>query len=86
MDYLSTRFRTHKGPHNDIIAVIQSWMGTLPSQNNIHAIFAEIDTCMNLASGSIATKWGHVVKRKGDEIILFHNNTGGLDAALAFSP
>lgn len=66
---------------NDIIALIQSWMGSRSSSNNRKAIhFAAVDAELKLAPGSTeqyieqaAQRWNYVVERRGASTILFRD-------------
>lgn len=66
---------------DDIIAIIQSWMGSRPADENTNAIFfSEVDSKLNLVPGSAeqhiemaAKKWGYIVERRGEKTILFRD-------------
>jgi len=64
---------------NDVISIIESWMGSRPSGQNTQAIrFADVDRKFGFPSGSTenhietaAKRWGYVVARKGKATIMF---------------
>ena len=66
---------------NDIISVIQSWMGGRTSSLNTSVMkFDEVDHELNLKPGSArryvaqaAARWRYVVEREGKDTILFKN-------------
>ncbi|QZD86676.1 TIR domain-containing protein [Qipengyuania psychrotolerans] len=66
---------------NDIISLIQSWMGQRPTGANKGAIrYAEVDKSLGLVPGSAkkhieqaAQRWNYVPERKGKDVILFRS-------------
>lgn len=64
---------------NDVISIIESWMGSRPSGENTLAMrLTDVDRKLGLPSGSaekhIATaarRWDYVVARKGKATIMF---------------
>ena len=66
---------------NDIVSLIESWMGSRAVALNTHAIkYIDVDKEINLPSGSsekyievAARRWGYVVARKGKMTILFRD-------------
>lgn len=74
----------------DIIAVLKSWMGTRPDEQNKRVIhFSEIDKEFNFKFGTakkyikqVAAEWNYIVDHEGEATILFKdaprsNNGGG---------
>lgn len=69
---------------DDIIALIQSWMGSRPASDNTEAIFfSQVDAQLQLVPGSAekyidkaAIKWQYVVERRGQRTILFRETRG----------
>ena len=63
----------------DVLAVLQSWMGSRDARLNTQAIrFAEVDRELGLPTGSakrhikqVARRWDYVVSHEGDHTILF---------------
>ncbi len=72
---------------NDIISLIQSWMGSRSTSDNRKAIyFSKVDSELNLAPGSAskyieeaAKRWNYGVERRGASTIIFREtrNYGG---------
>jgi hypothetical protein len=64
---------------NDMISIIQSWMGSRPAQLNTQVIkFSDVDRQLSLKPGTAekyielaARKWRYTVERKGNNTILF---------------
>ncbi len=64
---------------NDILSLIESWMGSRPSNLNTHVIrYTDVDREINLPLGSAkkyievaARRWDYVPARKGEQTILF---------------
>ncbi|MGY6771285.1 TIR domain-containing protein [Komagataeibacter sp. NFXK3] len=67
---------------NDIVALIQSWMGSRPASDNSRAIFfSDVDIRLNLVPGSAAkyieqaaARWNYAVERRGPKTVLFRDN------------
>jgi hypothetical protein len=67
---------------NDIIAILQSWMGSRNARLNTRVIkYHEVDEELSLPSGSAknfieiaALKWNYTVERKGESTIIFKEN------------
>lgn len=71
---------------NDIISVIQSWMGSRPDERNTRVMkFNDVDRELNLMPGSArrylaqaAARWSYVVEREGkDTVLLKHSPVPG---------
>lgn len=70
---------------NDIISVLQSWLGKRRSAENTAAIhFNEVDRALGLVAGATeahiataAATWGYVVERQGKKTILFRDRSSG---------
>lgn len=66
---------------NDIVSLIQSWMGSRPASDNTRVIFfSDVDTRLKLMPGSAeryietaAEKWDYVVERRGAKTVLFRD-------------
>lgn len=66
---------------NDIISLIESWMGSRPVRLNTHVIkYADVDRELNIPVGSAkkyievaARRWDYVSARKGEQTILFRD-------------
>jgi hypothetical protein len=64
---------------NDIVSLLQSWMGGRPSKLNSRTIrFADVDQELGLPRGSAekhietaAHRWGYTAERRGKTTILF---------------
>lgn len=67
---------------DDIVVLIQSWMGSRAASDNSRAIFfSDVDARLNLAPGSAekyiehaAARWNYAVERRGPKTILFRDN------------
>lgn len=67
---------------DDIVVLIQSWMGSRAISDNSRAIiFSDVDTRLNLVPGSAekyieqaAAGWNYSVERRGTKTILFRDN------------
>lgn len=70
---------------NDIISVMQSWMGGRPSAENTRVMkFNEIDRELNLVPGSarrymeqVASRWNYIIERQGKDTVLLKSNRQG---------
>lgn len=70
---------------NDIVALIQSWMGSRPASDNTNAIFfSDVDSRLKLVPGSAvkyieqaARRWDYIVERRGSQTILFRDKDRG---------
>ena len=68
----------------DCVALIQSWMGKRPMDENTRAMrFSDVDRELNLSPGSTekyieqaAAHWDYVVDKRGKDIILFKDRPG----------
>jgi len=68
---------------DDVISLIQSWMGKRAHSSNTSAIkYAEVDKALGLVPGSAkdhieeaAVRWSYVPERKGKDTILFKNRS-----------
>ena len=66
---------------NDIVSILESWMGSRESELNSRAIrYAEVDRELGLPTGSAekhletaARRWNYVVSRKGKQTIKFED-------------
>ena len=66
----------------DILAILQSWMGSRPARLNTQVIrYAEVDQELNIPSGStrqyieqVARRWDYIVEHKGEHTILFKDS------------